>query len=115
MNEEELEDFGAYLRAQREIARLSLRHLARMTNVSDSYLSQLERGLYQPSPEVLQAIAQGLGLSPESLYRRLGWLPSNDDEPAPPGVIEAIMADTRLSATKKTALINMYRTLVEDA
>jgi transcriptional regulator with XRE-family HTH domain len=115
VNEEELEDFGAYLKAQREIARLSLRHLARMTNVSDSYLSQLERGLYQPSPEVLQAIAQGLGLSPESLYRRLGWLPSNDSEPAPHGVVDAIRADTRLSAAKKTALISMYRTLVEEA
>ena len=51
--EEALADLGRYIRARREIARLSLRHLARMTNVSDSYLSQVERGLYQPSPAVL--------------------------------------------------------------
>ena len=51
--EEALADLGQYIRAQREIARLSLRHLARMTKVSDSYLSQVERGLYQPSPACL--------------------------------------------------------------
>jgi hypothetical protein len=40
-----LTDLGSYLKAQREIAKLALRHLARMTRVSDSYLSQLERVL----------------------------------------------------------------------
>ena len=34
---------GEFLRAQRELANLSIRQLARLANVSDSYLSQVER------------------------------------------------------------------------
>ena len=57
-NDEALVDLGRYIRAQRELAKVSLRHFARMVNVSDSYLSQLERGKYsrlarccEPSPK----------------------------------------------------------------
>ena len=71
-------DVAELLRTQRQMARLSLRHLAKMTHVSDSYLSQVERGLYEPSPEVLKSIADALNLPISSLYERLGWL---DDEP----------------------------------
>ena len=46
-NEEAIDDLGRYIKAQREIARLSVRHLARMAEVSDSYLSQIEKGRYQ--------------------------------------------------------------------
>jgi transcriptional regulator with XRE-family HTH domain len=109
-----LVDVGRYLRAQRQIAKLSLRHLARMTEISDSYLSQLERGLYQPSPEVLRAIAKGLGISPEDLFRRMGWL-AEDGEPEKVEVLDAIAADQRLSAAQKTALIQTYKAMVGDA
>ena len=104
-----LADLGRFIRAQREIARLSVRHLARLSGVSDSYLSQVERGLYQPSPEVLRGIAEGLGMNPEALYRRMGWL-TQDDERI--GVVEAITADPDLSTSKKAALIQMYRTML---
>ena len=36
------EDVAELLRTQRQMARLSLRHLAKMTHVSDSYLSQVD-------------------------------------------------------------------------
>ena len=111
--EEALADLGRYIRAQREIARLSLRHLARMTKVSDSYLSQVERGLYQPSPAVLSAIAGGLGVSPDSLFRRMGWLPVDDGAAVATSVTDAIAADDRLSQAQKSALIQMYRTMVD--
>ena len=70
-----------------------------MTHVSDSYLSQVERGLYEPSPEVLKSIADALNLPISSLYERLGWL---DDEPdgarrEVPGVEQAIEADEKLT------------------
>ena len=110
---EALEDLGRYLRAQREIAKLSLRHLARMTNVSDSYLSQLERGLYQPSPEVLRAIADGLGISPEQLFRRMGWL-SEGEESDTVSVPDAIAADRWLTSAQKAALISTYQAMVGD-
>jgi transcriptional regulator with XRE-family HTH domain len=109
-------DVAEMLRAQRKMARLSLRHLASLTHVSDSYLSQVERGLYQPSPEVLKAIAEALGLSVASLYERLGWL--DEDDPVEPSerqvstVEEAIAADDRLRPTQKKALRDMYRALV---
>ena len=111
--EEALADLGRYIRARREIARLSLRHLARMTKVSDSYLSQVERGLYQPSPAVLTAIARGLGVSPDSLFRRMGWLSVDDGAVAATSVTEAIAADERLSQAQKSALIQMYQTMVD--
>jgi len=111
--EEALADLGRYIRAQREIARLSLRHLARMTKVSDSYLSQVERGLYQPSPTVLSAIARGLGVSPDSLFRRMGWLSGDDDATIATSVTDAVAADDRLSQAQKSALIQMYRTMVD--
>lgn len=108
-------DVAEILRTQRKLARLSLRHLANMTHVSDSYLSQVERGLYEPSPEVLKAIAHALNVPLAGLYERLGWLDDDDDDARPgAGVEAAIDADERLTATHKRALRDMYRTLVGD-
>lgn len=105
-----------FLRAQRQMAHLSLRALAEMTGVSDSYLSQVERGLHQPSPDVLKAMATALGLSANTLYERMGWLDTDDEtEVDGEGVEMAIARDVRLSASKKSALVAMYRTLVEDS
>jgi transcriptional regulator with XRE-family HTH domain len=115
-------DLAAYLRSQRKLARLSLRHLAQLTQVSDSYLSQVERGLYQPSPEVLRSIAKALGIPVTGLYERLGWLDVDDEAPglearepaSPTSVEEAVGADDRLSPAKKEALLAVYRVLVDD-
>lgn len=94
------------------MAQLSLRHLARMCNVSDSYLSQVERGLYRPSPVILRAIAQGLGLAPDQLFRRMGWLP-DETEPGDLSVNDAISADKRLSNAQKAALLQLYHTMID--
>jgi transcriptional regulator with XRE-family HTH domain len=51
---------GSYIRAQRELARLSLRELARISHVSNAYLSQVERGMHEPSLRVLAAVAEAL-------------------------------------------------------
>ncbi|MFT4008691.1 MAG: helix-turn-helix transcriptional regulator [Nocardioidaceae bacterium] len=110
-HEEMLADLGKYLRAQREIAQVSLRTLARMTNVSDSYLSQLERGMYQPSPEVLTSIATGLGLAPDQLFRRMGWLPASGTS-GYAGVLDAIAGDDKLSQQQKSALVQTYKAMV---
>ena len=104
---------GEFLRAQRELANLSIRQLARLADVSDSYLSQVERGLYRPSADVLKAIALVLHLQPESLYARLGLL--EEKVGGAPNVEEAIRHDSRLSAQKKDVLLRLYRTLVAEA
>lgn len=111
---EALEDLGRYLRAQREIAQVSLRSLARMINVSDSYLSQVERGMYQPSPDVLKAIAEGLGLSTDELFQRMGWLSATGNGTGGKynGVLDAIAGDAALSPAQKSALSQTYRAMV---
>jgi transcriptional regulator with XRE-family HTH domain len=118
-NKDDWAALAPFLRAQRQMAHLSLRTLAQMTGVSDSYLSQVERGLHQPSPEVLKAMATALGVSATTLYERMGWLDSEEGPDggadARDGVELAIERDERLSASKKSALLAMYRTLVEDS
>ena len=64
---------GGFIRAQRQLANLSLREMAAMTSVSNAYLSQVERGLHQPSLKVLHSIADALQLSTEQLLSQAGW------------------------------------------
>ena len=61
---------GSYIRTQRELSRLSLRELARMSQVSNAYLSQIERGMHEPSLRVLAAVAEALSLPLEGLTAR---------------------------------------------
>ena len=102
---------GEFIRLQRELADLSLRRLSELANVSNAYLSQVERGLYQPSAQVLKGIADALHLSAEELYARAGLL---DDDPGKrrTGVEEALRLDERLTAEQKDALLRVYRGFV---
>jgi transcriptional regulator with XRE-family HTH domain len=54
---------GAFIRSQRELAQLSLRQLAEMTKLSHPYLSQVERGMHQPSVRVLKLLSEALNVS----------------------------------------------------
>ena len=68
------EALGAFIRQQRERAGLSLRQLAELTSLSNPYLSQVERGLHQPSVRVLKAISDALNLSAETLLAEAGLI-----------------------------------------
>jgi transcriptional regulator with XRE-family HTH domain len=103
-------DVGAFIRNQRERAKLSVRRLAELADVSNPYLSQIERGLRRPSAEVLQQVAHALRISVESLYVRAGIL-SNESRPVST-VPEAIDADPILTAEQKLALRNVYDSFV---
>ena len=72
---------GSYIRTQRELSRLSLRELARMSQVSNAYLSQVERGIHEPSLRVLAAVAEALSLPLEDLTAQA----RPDAEAAKPG------------------------------
>ena len=61
-----LRQLGEYIRMRRRMAQLSLRGLSELAQVSNAYLSQLERGLHQPSLRVLHAIADALNVSAEA-------------------------------------------------
>jgi transcriptional regulator with XRE-family HTH domain len=102
-------DLGDFIRLQRQLSHLSLRRLAELADVSNAYLSQLERGLYQPSAQVLKNLAGALELSAEELYRRAGLLDGNGDAQPPPSVEEAIRLDEALTPEQKDALIGVYR------
>ena len=108
-----VEGLGDYLREQRGQAQMSLRQLAELTDVSNPYLSQIERGLRRPSAEVLQQIAKARRISAESLYVRAGILDA--DESGPRMVEDAIGLDPLLTERQKTALLDIYRSFVGTA
>jgi len=85
-----------------------------MSGVSDSYLSQLERGNYRPSPQVVKALAQAFGLEPKQLYTMLGFGAEGDD-PAAPSVEQAIQLDPKLDAAQKEALLRIYKSFVAES
>ena len=106
--------FGEFVKAQRRLAQVSQRNLARMSGVSDSYLSQIERGNYRPSPQVVKALAQAFGLKPEQLYTMLGFMGDEKDDSSPT-VEQAIQLDSKLEPAQKDALIRVYRSFLEKA
>lgn len=131
---------GAFIRAQRQLADLSLREMAALTRISNAYLSQVERGLHQPSLTVLRAIADGLGLTTEQLLAKAGWTQAGSDDgaagvapdapagvaphgpagvapdapPDPPaGTEDSIRRDPRLTEAQREALLQVYRSFIE--
>ncbi len=96
---------GEYIREQRNAAQISLRQLAKAADVSNPYLSQVERGLRKPSAEILARIAAGLRISAETLYVRAGILEERTGEPA---VLTAIAEDRTLTERQRRALLEIY-------
>jgi transcriptional regulator with XRE-family HTH domain len=124
---------GTFIRVQRQLAHMSLREVAALTSVSNAYLSQVERGLHQPSLRVLRSIAQALSIAPEELLRRANFLSTSthaDDAgagadtaradgadtgrratgaDAGPDTEAAIVSDPKLTPRQREALLNVYR------
>ena len=108
-----LEVLGTAIRAERVTAGLSLRDLAERTKVSNAYLSQIERGLHEPSLSVLTAIARALDVSLEALLARAGVLDSGAAGRALVRDTEAaIIGDPELSEPQRIALLSVYRSFV---
>ena len=105
--------FGTYLRTQRHLAQLSLRQLADLTNVSNPYLSQIERGLHQPSIAIVKALAEALNLSVSDLLAHAADIDS--DEVPTTSTPAAIRNDPLLNETQKGALLAVYRSMVDPA
>ena len=111
----QMEALGSFIRTQRKLADLSLRELAEMTEVSNPYLSQLERGLHQPSVRVLKSIANALNVSAETLLVQAGLLEDGEEGAAARSSVEsAIRTGPILSDDQKEALINVYRAMARD-
>lgn len=120
--EAQREALGAFIREQRKRANLSLRQLAELTSLSNPYLSQVERGLHQPSVRVLKAISGALNVSAETLMTQAGLIDAitaeateTTDNENVPGTEGAIAADPRLGDDQKAALIAVYRSMLASA
>jgi len=113
-SEAPLERLGRVIRERRTQASLSLRDLAARTNVSNPYLSQLERGLHEPSVRVLTAIAKALNVSAEALMVQAGLLDAPEPGPGVLSVVDAVRADPLLTSEQKAALLTVYRSYVEE-
>jgi transcriptional regulator with XRE-family HTH domain len=119
------EALGAFIRTRRQLANLSLRQLADLTSLSNPYLSQVERGLHEPSVRVLKAISDALNVSAETLLAQAGLVDAVAGEkageraggPDEAGEDErteaAIAVDRRLSDDQRAALIAVYRSMVD--
>ncbi|WP_459644306.1 helix-turn-helix domain-containing protein [Kineococcus sp. NUM-3379] len=118
---------GSFIRAQRQLADLSLRELATLSKVSNAYLSQVERGLHQPSVRVLGSIAQALGVPFDALLTEAGLrTPGGRTAPTPApeaaegsagpqarrSTEEAILADPALTPEQRQALLGVYRSFL---
>ena len=122
--EAQREALGAFIRDQRKRANLSLRQMAELTKLSNPYLSQVERGLHQPSVRVLKAISGALNVSAETLMAQAGLIDAIAGDAAAatdtetqqvPGTEDAIRADPRLGEEQKAALIAVYRSMLASA
>ena len=122
--EAQREVLGAFIREQRKRANLSLRQLAELTSLSNPYLSQVERGLHQPSVRVLKALSGALNVSAETLMAQAGLIDAiardateatDTEEQQVPVTEDAIRADPRLGEEQKAALIAVYRSMLGSA
>jgi transcriptional regulator with XRE-family HTH domain len=116
----QLEALGSFIRGQRQLANLSLREMARLTDVSNAYLSQIERGLHQPSVRVLRSLADALNVSAETLLAQAGLLEEDETGAAPEAAgpvrtVAAILADPSLTPAQREALLSVYRSFSEGA
>jgi transcriptional regulator with XRE-family HTH domain len=98
---------GEIIRRQRELTELSMRQFAGMVGISNPYMSQIERGLRDPSEKVLADIARNLDLSADALYEQAGMSDGPDGEEAN-AVRVAIEADGRLNPRQRRALLEVY-------
>ncbi len=112
----QMEAFGAFVRSQRKLANLTLRQLAELTSLSNPYLSELERGMHQPSVRVLKQLSDALNVSAEMLLRHAGLADTmargaDGDEQAAVAVEQAIRNDATLDDTQKAALLAVYQSM----
>ncbi len=100
---------GSFIRHQRQTANMSLRRLAEVTKVSNAYLSQVERGLHDPTIRVLLQIGDALHVSLEEM---LATTNVDEGEGMPivgDAIADAIALDLTLTTGEKSALLAVYR------
>jgi transcriptional regulator with XRE-family HTH domain len=100
------ERLGEIIRRQRELSALSMRQFADLVGISNPYLSQIERGLRDPSEKVLEGIAKSLQISVDTLREQAGMSVAADEET--PAVVDAIREDPHLTGRQRQAMLEIY-------
>jgi len=103
-----LSDVGTYIRDQRRKAQLSLRKLAERAGVSNPYLSQIERGLRQPSAKILKGIATALEVSAETIFTQAGILDATPQGASDSSTLRSILRDPDLTDGQRRELVDLY-------
>ena len=114
-NDQLYDAFGAYVRSQRQLARLTLRQAAQLARISNPYLSQIEHGLALPSIAVLSALADALSVSAETMLLRAAGLVPLSSSRSPHQTEESIRQDPRLDNSQKHALLAVLASFVGSA
>jgi transcriptional regulator with XRE-family HTH domain len=101
---------GETIRKQRELNQVSMRQFAEQAGISNPYLSQIERGLREPSERVLEAIAESLETSADALYEQAGIVVEEGSETA--AARAAIESDPALTPRQRRTLLDVYDALL---
>jgi transcriptional regulator with XRE-family HTH domain len=107
---DQLQRLGDYIKAQRKFNQQSQRDLARLADLSDTYMSQLERGMHEPSIRVLRSVAEGLGVRPDQLIMYAAGLPVEGNAGS---TEDAIRRDERLTPAQRRALLSVLQSYIE--
>ena len=107
-----IDAFGDFIRSQRKLAEMSQRELAKLADLSDAYLSQLERGLHEPSVRVLNGLSSALNVPADRLLRFLGRDQDAGAGSAEPSTESVILLDDALTDVQKQSLLDVYRSFV---
>jgi transcriptional regulator with XRE-family HTH domain len=77
-HDDDLQSLGSILHQARREAGLSVRDLATQVSVHFTFIGQLESGKKNPSPELLQRLADVLNLDINDLLQYIGLRPTGD-------------------------------------
>ena len=83
------DEFGLWLQQERDKRGMSQSELARTCGLHRAVVNKIENLHSSPTPETLLAIARGLKLPPEVVFRKAGLLPPR---PETNPIIEALLA-----------------------
>ena len=76
-----MEKFGTYIRTLRKQKGLTLKHVEKAARVSNSFLSQVERGIRNPPrPDILNRLAVAYSVPANDLMEAAGYIKGKSDE-----------------------------------
>lgn len=100
---------GDYIRAQRQMANISLRKMSEQSGISANVLKEIENGFRNPTGTILQSIARALRLSAETLHLQAGVIDPVDVDEV--DVVREIRRDPNLTEHQREVLVDVYRAL----